>query len=487
LGLAHERVVKVADINSWNNIDNMPVFLTATCEFSRFDDPKRTSAGELVFLNSNGGGIALFTTTRATYAGGNAIFDKNFYKFTLKKTNGEYMRMGDILRLSKNATGSDSNTRKFVLLGDPALKFAIPEHDVITSTINNISVEENIDTLKALAEITITGEMRDYQGNKLTDFNGVLYPIVYDKPAKYSTLGNDEGSYPSVFYLQKNPVYKGKATITNGEWEFSFIVPKDIAYEYGNGKISYYAKSDMEDAAGYFLDFMVGGYNPNGNSEDVGPLVRLYINNEFFIPGGLTDENPVLYAEISDESGINTVGSGIGHDIIATIDESENYVMNDFYEAELDDYTRGKIIYPFSNISSGHHYLSLKIWDVNNNSTTAYIDFIVAESNEMAIDNLLNYPNPFRDGTWFTFEHNQPDQPLEVKIDIYSMEGQLVTTIQDQYFTDGYRYKSVEWKGTNENGSKLKNGLYIYRATIRNAEGSASFQTNKLVILDQSK
>jgi hypothetical protein len=159
LGLAHERIVTVADINSWNNYDNMPVFLTATCEFSRFDDPKRTSAGELVFLNPNGGGIALFTTTRATYAGANASLNKNFFAYTLKETNGEYMRMGDVIRLSKNSTGNIDNTRKFVLLGDPALKFAFPKHDVITSTINNISILEIVDTLKALSEVTITGEM----------------------------------------------------------------------------------------------------------------------------------------------------------------------------------------------------------------------------------------------------------------------------------------------------------------------------------------
>jgi hypothetical protein len=487
LGLAHERILKVADINSWDNIDNMPVFLTATCEFSRFDDPKRTSAGELVFLNPNGGGIALFTTTRATYAGGNATLNKNFFKFTLKETDGEYLRMGDVIRLSKNATGNNENTRKFVLLGDPALKFAFPEHNVITSTINNVSVIENIDTLRALSEVTITGEIQDYYGSKLTNFNGVLFPIVYDKPSKYTTLANDPASNPATFYIQKNPLYKGKASIVNGEWSFSFIVPKDIAYEYGFGKISYYAKNDSEDAAGYFLNFIVGGYNPNAQADNEGPKVRLYINDENFVAGGLTNENPVLFANVYDDSGINTLGNGIGHDIIATLDESNNFVLNDYYQAGLDDFTNGTISYPFFNLSTGHHNLSLKIWDINNNSTTSYTDFIVAESNEMAIEKLMNYPNPFREITTFTFEHNQADQPLDVKIEIYSLEGQLVSTIHDQFFTDGYRYKSAEWNGTDDHGSKLKQGMYIYKVQVSNNEGSASYETSKLVILRQSK
>jgi hypothetical protein len=484
LGLTHERTVKIADINSWDNFDNMPVFLTATCEFSRFDDPKRTSAGEMVFLHPQGGGISLFTASRATYAGQNSKFNQNFFTYTLDLSNGNYLRMGDVMRLAKNSTGTDSNTRKFALLGDPALKFALPEHDVLTSKINEISIIENVDTLKALSEVTISGEMQDYSGNKLSGFNGVLFPIVFDKPSKYTTLGNDpEKSYPATFSIQKNPVYKGKASIINGEWSFSFIVPKDIAYEYGFGKISYYAKDENQDAAGYFMDIVVGGYNPDGYSDNQGPRVSLYLNDESFVTGGLTDEDPVLIAYVNDESGINTVGNGIGHDVAATLDESSNFVLNDYYESDLDDFTKGVINYPFYNLSNGNHTLSLKIWDINNNPTTTYLDFIVAESNEIALESLMNYPNPFKESTRFSFEHNQADQPLDVTIHIYSLSGQLVSTLNDQIFSGGYRYNSLEWKGTDEGGSKLVQGIYIYKVLVRNDGGSVLQETSKLVIL----
>jgi hypothetical protein len=483
LGLAHERVVKVADINSWKSYDNMPVFLTATCEFSRFDDPKRVSAGEYVFLNPNGGGISLFTTTRATYAGGNASLNKNFFAYTLKETQGEYLRMGDVIRLSKNATGSNDNTRKFVLLGDPALKFAFPRQNVVTASINNVSIHENTDTLKALSEVTIKGEMQDYAGNKLSDFTGTLFPVVYDKPSRYTTLANDPASAQASFYIQKNPLYKGKASVVNGEWSFSFIVPKDIAYDYGFGKISYYAKDEYQDAAGSFIDLIVGGYNQNAGIDNLGPNARLYMNDESFTAGGLTDQNPSLLAFVSDESGINTVGNGIGHDIVATLDGNQKFVLNDFYQSELDDFTNGVIRYPLSGLANGYHDLSLKVWDINNNSTTVYTEFIVAESNSMALESLVNYPNPFRESTRFTFEHNQTDQPLEVTIQIYSLDGQLVRTISDQYFSDGYRYTSADWNGTNESGSKLNQGIYIYKVLVKNYDGSLGQETSKLVIL----
>ncbi len=482
-GLAHERIIEVADINSWSNFDNMPVFITATCEVSRFDDPGRTSAGEYIFLNRDGGGISLFTTTRPTYASPNLTLNKNIIEFALKKIDGEHYRLGDVIMYAKNQSGGIENTKKFMLMGDPALKLAFPEHNVITAAINNISVTESIDTIKALSEVTISGEMQDYYGNKLTDFNGVLYPTVFDKPAKYSTLGNDPGSTPATFYIQKNALYKGKASVTNGEWSFTFIAPKDIAYQYGFGKLSYYAKNENIDGAGYFVDVVIGGYNENANPDIYGPTVELFMNDVNFIKGGLTDENPVLLAYVFDENGINTVGSGIGHDILATLNESDTYILNDYYESDLDNYKNGTITYPFFNLNDGYHKLSLKVWDVYNNSSTVYTEFIVAESNEMAIKCLMNYPNPFKYSTTFSFEHNQAEQHLDVMIRIYSITGQLVKTISDIYYSGGYKYKSIEWNGADDGGNKLKQGIYIYRVIAKNPDGTLNEERDKLVIL----
>ncbi len=482
-GLAHERIMTISDINSWTNYNTLPVFLTATCEFSRFDDPERVSAGEYVFLNPNGGAVSLFSTSRATYSNGNSALNQNFFKYALKRFNGEYLRMGDIIRLAKNETGSPDNKEKFVLLGDPALKFAFPENNVATAKIMNISVQQETDTIQALSKINISGEMQDINGNKMTNFNGTLYPSVFDKPSRYSTLGNDPASSPAVFYIQKNILYKGKANVINGEWNFSFIVPKDIAYAYGLGKISYYAKDNATDAAGCYLDMVVGGYNENAAVDNKGPEVQLFMNDENFIRGGLTDENPVLFALVQDENGINTVGSGIGHDITTTLDNIDARTINDYYESNLDDYRQGSIRYPFFNLSNGSHTLSLKVWDIYNNPSTVVTDFVVASSNEMAINSILNYPNPFVESTKFMFEHNQSDRSLDITIQIFSTSGQLVKTINDRYDGGGYIYKSSNWQGEDDNGSRLGQGLYVYRILVKSSDGSFTQGTSKLVIM----
>ncbi|MBN2174309.1 MAG: type IX secretion system sortase PorU [Bacteroidales bacterium] len=483
LGLAHERILKVADVNSWLNWDNMPVFITATCEFSRFDDFERTSAGEMVFLNPKGGGVALFTTTRATYAGANSALNKNFYKFALADVGGDHYRMGDIIRQAKNQSGSIENTSKFALIGDPAMKFAFPVHEVFTLKINGISIEEHPDTIRALSTVTISGDIRDHEGNILSGFNGTLYPTVFDKPAKYTTLGNDPGSNPTTFTIQNHALYKGKASIINGEWEFKFVAPKDIAYNYGFGKFSYYAKNESIDGRGYFDKVTIGGYNENADIDNKGPDVELFINDENFKFGGLTDENPLLFAKVFDENGINTVGSGIGHDITGILDGLDSYILNQYYESEVDSFQRGIITYPFFNLPNGRHTLSLKVWDVFNNSTTAYTEFIVAESNEMALQSLMNYPNPFMNSTTFSFEHNQIEQPLNIKIEIYSLSGRMVRRIEDVYHAGGYRYKSNSWDGSAEDGAKLESGMYIYKLFVRNYDGTVSQETSKLVIL----
>ncbi len=480
LGLAHERVVTITDINSWDNYDNMPVFITATCEFSRFDDPKRVSAGEHVFLNSNGGGISLFTTSRATYAGANFKLNKLIYKYALQEIDGEHLRMGDILRLAKNESGNDANTNKFVLLGDPAMEIAFPKQKVITATINGISILENIDTINALSEVTITGEMHDYLGNKLTNYNGTLFPTVFDKPTKYTTLGNDPTSPVATFYIQKNPLYKGKASITDGEWEFTFIAPKDIAYEYDFGKISYYAKREGEDATGCYTEVIVGGYNEDAVIDMEGPEIELFMCDEFFKDGGTTDENPDMLAYLRDDNGINTVGSGIGHNIIATLDDALEFVLNDYYESDLDNYTSGTIRYPFFNLSDGHHTLTLKVWDIYNNPSTAQISFVVNGGSDG-----LNFPNPFRTETQFTFEHTYCEEELDVDIRIYSLTGQLVKRIMDEYNSDCYVYISEPWDGTNDSGGKLAGGIYIYKIFVNNSSGESVLNlSNKLILID---
>ena len=482
LGWAHERVLEDPDIQNWTNYAKLPVFVTATCEFSRMDDPDVVSAGEMVFLNQHGGGIALFTTTRPTFAGGNLAVTSRFYSHLFEKVNDVHHRMGDLIRLSK--TSNDDNTRKFVLLGDPALMMAYPDLNVVTTSIKTGSPLQENDTLMALTHVTIEGEIRD-GGVLASDFNGIVFPTIYDKTTKITTLANDHLAPPFNFYLQKNIIYSGKSNVTNGKFSYSFIVPKDINYTYGLGRISYYARSNTTDANGYDENLFVGGYDNKALTDTTGPVLALYLNDRNFISGGITSQNPVLLADVSDESGINTVGNGIGHDITAVLDDNSKdpMILNDYYVTELNTYAKGVIQYPLFNLSDGSHHLDLKVWDVYNNSTQAGIDFVVASTNSFALQQVLNYPNPFRDHTTFSFETNQADNNLEIELKIYSIYGNLLKTFRTTVYANGYRVEPFKWDGTSDSGSLLGSGTYVYNLKISLPDGSVTAKSSKLVFI----
>ncbi len=484
-GLSLERVVSIPMIQNWSNINNMPVFISATCEFSRFDDPGRVSAGETTLTTPYGGAVGLLTTTRLVYITVNTILVQNLYTELFSELDGEPLGLGEIIRRTKNLTLGSNNMRNFALLGDPALKLGKPGPRVITDEINGVNVSMVTDTLKALSKITVTGHVENSSGALLTNYNGLVYPTVFDKRKTRYTLGQDIASPVKPFDTQNNIVYKGKSTVNNGQFTFSFVVPKDIDYSFGKGKISYYGNTTNAHYYGFDTSIVVGGVNPDGIADDIGPEVDLYMNDENFVNGGLTDSNPLFLANINDENGINTTGNGIGHNITLIIDgnTAAPIILNNFYEADLDTYQSGKVSYRLSELEEGPHQLVFKVWDVNNNSSESILDFIVVAEEEIGISHLLNYPNPFTTNTDFYFEHNQVCNSLDVKVEIFTVSGKLVKTIIETVHTAGFRSDGINWNGRDEYGDKLGRGVYVYRLSIETEQGNKAEKIEKLVIL----
>ncbi|MBT3383545.1 MAG: type IX secretion system sortase PorU [Prolixibacteraceae bacterium] len=478
--MADEHVLDVSNINSWSNSNTLPIFVTATCEFSRFDADD-TSAGEYVLFNPSGGGIGLFSTTRVVFAYSNFLLSRSFYNFVFEKdANGDHYRMGDIMRLAKVNTINTTNKRNFSLLADPALKLSYPQNKVTTTTINQKNATGIPDTIGALQKITISGYIADNLGNKLDNFSGKITPTVYDKAIIMETLGNG-GQNPMDFKVQENVIYKGLASVTNGDFSFSFVVPKDISYNLGEGKVVYYADNNVVDAHGAFENFVIGGTSGSQISDNQGPQVQLFMDSQDFVPGGNTSKNPTMLALISDENGINTVGTGIGHDITAVLDNdySNVLVLNNFYQANTDDYTSGTISYPLRDLSIGKHSLILKVWDVANNSTEVEIEFVV--SGGFFISEVSNYPNPVNDYTFFTFSHNQSDATLDAIFEIYDQVGRRIDYFTGQIGSNGISSNPVRWD-LNETGIQVRNGIYIYKITAQNNDGVIASKSGKMIV-----
>lgn len=464
--------------------------MTATCEFSRYDEydaskkQEVTTAGEEVLLNPGGGSIALFTTTRLVYSGPNHLLNEKFYEIVFeKRENGDCYRLGDIIKYSKNQAGAGINKRNFTLLGDPSISLSFPKQVVITDSVNHQPLENFTDTISALDYVTISGHLENRSGEILESFNGSVIPIAYDKKSNLKTLAND-GGIPLEFESRNSTLYKGNATVENGRFNFSFYVPKDIGYNMGDGKISYYGFSEETDAHGSSHGITIGGLGDFSALDTVGPDLRVYMNDSLFRNGGIVNSSPELLVYVKDPYGINTTGNGIGHDITATLndDRINAIILNEYYQAEADSYKAGTVRYPYDKLPEGRHAITVKVWDIFNNSSTKTIDFVVVESTEMLLEEIYNYPNPFVDETFFNIEHNRPGEELEVVIRIYDLQGNLVSILQNQIYSTGYRIDPPSWQGKSIGGATLGSGLYVYQVLVRSKAGEESAGSGRLII-----
>lgn len=486
--LAHERIVTKDDYNKWRNIDKLPFMVTATCDFGQFDQPSFVSSGEELMLKHNGGVIATLTTTHLVYAFANEMLNREFLAAQFQHINGKWNTFGDAMRIGKNsayAAGGEAgvieNFRKFALLGDPALEPNFPEFFIHTEAVKDGATGLPTTNISALGEYAIDGKVADVNGNILDNFNGTLAVTIFDKPRTVKTINGQE----RTFKMQNNTIYKGKATVSNGRFSFSFIAPKDLNYELGSGTISYYADNGQTDAAGRDTNMIIGGFSDNPKIENDPPLVKAFIKDSLFRNGGLTGTNTAIFAILEDETGINVSGNSVGHDLVAILDGdvSKPYVMNDYYETAPNTYKRGYVYFPVEGIPDGRHRFTIKAWDVNNNSGEGHVDFIVANGQVVEVQNLMNYPNPFRDVTHFVFEHNHPDANLKAEINIYNTAGVFVRKLTQDFISTGSRSNEIIWDATDNNGAKLPAGVYIYRMMISTENGIETTAYQKLVLV----
>jgi hypothetical protein len=497
-GFASEKILEKPQIQGFYNPNTLPLLITVTCDFSRFDNPSRITAGELTFWNKTGGAASMITTTREVFISVGQRFNVALIKVLLE-FNNEDVTISEALMNTKN---SFSDKQKFFIysFGDPAMKLAVPEPNIQITKMNGKEMTQPQDTLKALSKVSFEGVVLDNIGNRLSDFNGTLSATVFDKSLDRKTLGNNSFGEIMDFDTQDSKIFKGKSSVVNGGFSFDFIVPKDIKIAFGEetdingnpifkkGKISLYANDTIsyKEKAGYNINITVGGIDENAPEDSTGPDLKLFMNDESFIDGGNTNASPNLIVVLSDISGINTSITAIDHDIIGILDGDalNPLVLNDFYETELDDFTKGKVTYRLRDLEVGPHTLKIKAWDTYNNSSETTLNFVVISDAVLNLENVLNYPNPFVNYTEFWFNHNKPNEVLEVQVQIFTVSGKLIKTINQNVQTTGTLSRDITWNGLDDFGNKIGKGVYVYKLRVKATETNlVSEKYEKLVIL----
>jgi len=477
-------------VQSWKNGPKYPLFVTATCEFGRNDDPSIISSAEFMILQPKGGAIGLVTTARPVGAITNFQLNQAFYQALFSKTNNSFRRLGYVVRDTKNNSVSGVSNRNFSLLGDPSMKLALADNQIATKSIKTAS---GSDTLKALSQVTIIGEIQS-NNNKVTSFNGTVHASVYDKLQNFITRGDPDEtitppSPPYTFTQRANKLFQGSVSVQQGAFQFNFVMPEDLVANFAAGKINLYANADDQtEAIGASTSFIVGGQEVAPSSDTTPPVIKLYLSDTTFVNGGSVGSNTQLVARLSDESGINTSSINPQNNIVATLDGKWSYVINDYYSSDKNNFRSGGITYPLDTLTKGKHQLSLSASDTYNNRSTISVDFVVSDGTGISISDFGNFPNPFNslgEPTTFHFYHTRAGEDLEAIITIYDIAGQPTSTIQYSIPFSPYQVVLGEWNGTNVDGTKYSPGIYVARLSVRSlADGSQSTQATKLIILN---
>ena len=476
-GWSNESIFTYNDARALRN-KNLALFSAGTCEFSRFDR-KGISAGEEIVRNSQGGGIGCFSASRLVYMSPNFTLLKHFCDTLFLPKNQSTLSIGDAVMKAKNATTANfkNNKLKYIYFGDPAVRLRYPsQHKILAKKINESPISGN-DTLRALSVNTVKGIIANENGEINSKFNGTLQVIVLDKEEKMLTLANDAGSKPFEYKDRPNTVFRGTTTVKNGEFEFTFMLPKNIKYNYGTGRMVFYAHDNQYEAHGHCEDFIIGGSSDNIQNVTNGPTVNMYLNHSNFVSGEKVNQTPIFTAHVSDEYGINTSSPTPGQDIMLMVD-NKFYVLNDYYQAKQDTYKEGTVNYQFSELAEGHYSLMFRVWNLYNVSTVEYLDFEVVKDLKPRLFSVSCYPNPAITETNIVVEHDRENEIISMTVDVYDLSGRKVWSKTEE------ESNIISWNLMTDTGEKVSSGMYLYRVGIKDGKKMVSSKANKIIVKD---
>ena len=489
--ISHERVLTLADVKAFNNT-NLPLWVTASCDIMPFDGTGET-LGEAAVLNSKGGAVAFYGTTRTVYTNYNKVINQAFLRHLLGYNGSAPTTLGEAQRLAKNElidTSHDltANKLQYALIGDPALRLAIPSKTMVIDSINGQKVSDSATIrLKAGSIATMSGHVEDG-----ASFNGVATATVRDAEQTVTCRMNDSGEkdgaeYAFTFTDRPYTLYQGSDSIRAGRFNFRFAVTKDLTYSDKTAIVNLYGvSSDRAVTANGWCDRFVANGSDLAENDSIGPSVFCYLNSPSFTNGGRVNTTPYFVAEISDKDGINASGSGIGHDLQLVIDGDINmtYSLNDNFTYDFGSYTSGSTYYALPELSSGKHRLMFRAWDVLNNPSTTELDFTVVKGLEPNLFSVNVTNNPAVSSTTFVINHDRMGSNVDVEIELFDMSGRKLWQHSESGVSTDSAY-TVDWDLTVDGGRRLQTGVYLYRARIGSDGSGMASKAKKLIIVDR--
>ncbi|MDD3807028.1 MAG: type IX secretion system sortase PorU, partial [Candidatus Marinimicrobia bacterium] len=470
---------KDRDLNQIQTHGMFPFIVAATCDWGRSDFIGVQSMAEEMTNLENNGAIGVIASTRGVLNIDNVDFTKKIYQslFPDPKNSARSIPVGNAYLQGKVQAWSNLNVSKFQYFGDPALTLAVPQ-------LNGEIYLQNQDTLKALSLVSVSGIIFDNDRVKITDdgITGWLELVDSDKLITREYRYSSGGTYQTGqlnYTLPGARLFIGPISVVEGDFTSQFIIPKDIRYEGNNGKIYFrYTSQDKQIEGLTYVDSLIlAGSADTVSSDFEGPQIFLKTQDETFTtPSILVSDTIMLIISMKDPSGINITGS-TGHAITMRINGMETNLTDNFVY-EKDSWQEGHIPLPVKEwFQEGEHTVEISAFDNFNNFSSEFFYVQVIPSGKDILTDVMNFPNPFKKSTQFTF-HNM--QPGNVQIKIFTLSGSLLQTIDGGYVEKGFNY--IPWDGRDKFGEWPAAGIYLYTLKLSYAAGESSTR-GKLVIL----
>jgi len=484
----HEAVLNVpTSIKQMTNFDRLAFVTTATCDFSEYDNFADFSGGEQFLINPVGGAIGLLGTSRSVTGGEPLV--QYFYQTLFQQDSGHgTSTVGEAL-LSGKLNGSEYTL--FYLLGDPAQRLLLPKEYVTFDSVNATSLVSDTVTMSSLSSVRITGTIRNGNSEDATidnAFNGAVTVTLFDTPTQEhatSTFLPDTFQWHDSYSVDGPILYRGSASVVNGRFSISFIIPRDVKLDSGLAKLSGYAYSGTENRTAlgdYRAIHLTSSDSALAVVDTTGPTLHAWLGTRSFRSGDAVSMHSTVIADVSDLHGLNTSTASIGHSFTAWVDNAEDSAIDlaSTYIAKENDFTSGSSQQAIS-LPAGHHTLHVRAFDTYDNATFASVDFVAKNEMPYQLYNILAVPNPLQDHTIFSFvQPGQAGSLVDVTLSIYETDGALVRTL-----TASSRESVIEipWDGRDASGATVANGAYIFGVNAQDVtDGTSSFSMGKCVV-----
>lgn len=495
IGHANETSWTGEGLLTYTDINNMylrhwPFIYAATCDFLRFD-AELVSGAELLFKERYGGAIGVISAIRPVYIALSKYFSNAIGRaLTVRDANGQLLAPGDIYMRAKNdirnddekvpTPRADDNRLRYVFIGDPALKLATPSNIVRIDNIKGLSpLGPDQIILSAFEKARIEGSVTDPEGNVLSGFNGIMLIEIFDAERSFTTIGRGDQGKEEPFEDYGERVYCGSTKVTDGHFTIDVAMPGELSQNFRPATMSLFAYSteSNDEAIGLSRDFYVYGYDDTAAPDETAPKIdSMVLNHSTFKSGDTVNDSPMLIASVSDDTGINVSTAGVGRQMTAIIDGNKTFSdLSYYYTPSSDGSPSGVINYPFDDLDTGAHTLTLRVWDTAGNSATSEIEFFVGESVAPKIYEVYSDANPAIDKANFYLRHDQPEVMATVEVSVYNLLGRKLWSNTVTGRSDMFLTAPVTWNLCDESGRRVNRGIYLYRATI--TTDGQSYQT----------